>query len=137
MVGVDLLNAPVIFHSPLEPQASPMLCGPWKLSPVELLAQSGAVGGFGNDVYQVCGLFIRWCLARQPEAAAHLFVRNLPGIPWEDDWDVRAWYEQLISTARTWEPQPVLADVDHYEITQGGVVLWRNELSRSFTQQKD
>src|SRR5262245_16024640 len=90
------MNAPVIFHSPLEPRASPVLWGSWKEPPAELLARAGAVGGLGNDVHQVCGLFVAWCLAQQPPVVWHIFLDSLPGIPWARDYDTRAWYERLI-----------------------------------------
>lgn len=117
----------VIFHSPTEPQASPAVCGTWLRPPVELLAESGAVGGFGNNVSTTCTQFVAWCCARQPEVVWHLAVLNLPGIPWGRDVDSCAWYEQLMKELSGWQPPPVLVNVDAMEVTQGGTLLWRPE----------
>jgi hypothetical protein len=128
-----MVHPVVIFHSRCEKQATPAVHGHWLRSPVELIMESGAAGGFGNDPGIACGHFIWWCLSRKPEVVQHLAPLNLPGVPWVpfgDDWDAAAWFGRLVDELKTWSPPPILVDLDGYAVTQGGVVLWASPMAK-------
>ena len=120
----------VIFHSRFENQASPAVHGHWLRSPADLVIESGAAGGFGNDPSIACGHFIWWCLSRAPEVVQHLAPINLPGVPWGEGWDAEAWFDRLVHELKGWSPPPVLVDLDGYAVTQGGIVLWASRSAR-------
>jgi hypothetical protein len=48
----------VIFHSPDDLQVSAAVHGWWNRSPIDLVIESRACGGFGNDVHGSCAGFV-------------------------------------------------------------------------------
>jgi hypothetical protein len=117
----------VIFHSPGELQASVLAYGSWRRPPTELLVEAGAAGGFGNNVHDACAEFVAWCLSQNPRPAT-LSVHSLPGVPWpKSAWDPWDWYEKVMAEIASWEPPPVMVDLDEFLITHRGEVLWPPE----------
>ncbi len=118
------MHGSVIFHSPGELKASAAVSGWWNRPPAELVIESGAAGGFGNDVHNACAEFVGWCLSRFPRPGS-FGVLSLPGVPWgEADYDPWDWYERLMAEVAGWNPPPVLVDLDEFWITHRGEILW-------------
>src|SRR5262249_35537972 len=114
----------VIFHSPGELQASAVVHGWWQRPPAELVIESGADGGFGNDVHSVCAQFVGWLYSQSPVPGA-FDVLSLRGLPWaEADHDQWNWYERVMAEVAAWKTPPVLVDLDDFLVTHRGEVLW-------------
>lgn len=118
------MHGSVIFHSPGDLQASAAVRGWWTKPLAKLLIKAGAAGGFGNDVHDSCAAFVGWCHSQSPSPGSFA-VYSLPGLPWSgsdhDPWD---WYERLMAEVAGWDPPPLLVDLDEFQITQRGKVLW-------------
>ena len=114
----------VVFHSPCELQVSAVVHGSWKRPPAKLVIESGAYGGFGNDVHDVCARFIGW-LYSQSRIPGSFSVHSLPGIPWaaaaHDQWE---WYDRVMAELAAQDTPPVLVDLDDFTVTHRGEVLW-------------
>lgn len=118
------MHGSVIFHSPGELQASAAVSGWWKRPVAELVIESQAAGGFGNDVHTACTEFVGWCLSQSPRPGS-FSVRGLPGLPWADaDHDPWGWYERVMAEVAGWNPPPVLVDLDEFLVTHHGQILW-------------
>lgn len=118
------MHGSVIFHRPSELQVSAAMRGWWNRPVADLLIEAGAAGGFGNDVHDACTEFVGWCLAQSPRPGS-FSILSLPGLPWSDsDHDPWAWYERLMKEVEKWDPPPVLVDLDDFQITHRGEVLW-------------
>ena len=118
------MRASVIFHSPLEAQASPVVSLAWWGPPDDLYRWVWTIARWGNDPDDVCGKFLGWC-STQPQAMA--FVHSLPGVSWcgfETHAEVRDWYERVVAAAAGWDPPALMADVDGGPVTQAGEVRW-------------
>jgi hypothetical protein len=114
----------VVFHSPGELQVSAAVHGAWNRPLLELLVESGAAGGFGNDVHDSCAQFIGWCAAEQPRPGS-FSVHSLPGVPWADeDYDRWVWYDRVLAEFEKWDPPPYLVDLEAFDITHRGEVVW-------------
>jgi hypothetical protein len=118
------MHGSVIFHSPGDLQASAAVSGWWSRPLPTVVIESGAAGGFGNDVHGACKQFVWWCLSQSPQLGS-FDILSLPGLPWSgsdhDPWD---WYERLMADVAKWEPPPVLVDLDDFLITHRDEILW-------------
>lgn len=114
----------VIFHSPGELQASAVVHGWWERPPAELVIESGACGGFGNDVHDSCTAFVGWLFSQSP-VPGWFSILSLPGLPWageeHDPWE---WYERIMGELAGWNTPPVLIDLDDFLVTYRGEILW-------------
>src|SRR5947209_3935198 len=79
--GGNRMVGSVIFHAPGELQASAAVHGWWQRPPAELVIESRACGGFGNDVHDSCAAFVGWLLSQSPVPGSFR-VLSLPGLPW-------------------------------------------------------
>jgi len=106
----------VLFHSPSDLQISPLIHGVWPRPLLELLEESGAAGGFGNDPDGSCAQFIAWCLSK--DRPPTMGVQNIRGAPWNDaDPDPYEWYEKTMAIAARLERPPLLVNLDEFTIT--------------------
>lgn len=114
----------VVFHSPGELQASAVVHGWWNRPPVELVVESGAYAGFGNDVHSVCAQFIGWLYSQSPVPGT-FDVLSLPGIPWaaavHDQWE---WYDRVMAELAAQDAPAVLVDLDDFWVSLRGEILW-------------
>jgi hypothetical protein len=114
----------VIFHSPGELQASAAVHGWWQRPPAELVIESQACGGFGNDVQDSCAAFVGWLFSQSPVPGS-FSVLSLPGLPWAgEDHDPWEWYDRVMAEVAKWDPPPVLVDLDDFLVSHRGEVLW-------------
>ena len=121
--GKPSILGSVLFHSPGELQISPLIHGVWPRPLLELLEESGAAGGFGNDVYDSCAAFIGWCFSKDKPPS--LGVLNSPCAPWGNDSDPYEWYEKTMANVANSEHPPLLVNLDEFTITTClGEVLW-------------
>lgn len=122
---MDSQHGYLLFHSAGEMEASVLVSGWWERPLLEILIESGAYGGFGNMVDDACGGFLKWCFS-QPECPLGLFsLQSLPGLPFRGaEFDRWAWYDTLMAEVTEWEDPPVLVDLDNFQITHRGEVLW-------------
>lgn len=114
----------VVFHSPGELQVSAMVYGSWDRPPLELVIESGAHAGFGNDPHSVCAQFIGWLYSQSPVPGI-FHVLSLPGLPLSgEDFDQWDWYDRMMIELAANKNPPFLVDLDDSLISQGGEVLW-------------
>jgi hypothetical protein len=127
------VNGMVVFHSPIEYQASAAIHGLWTRPPADLVLEARANGGLGNDVHDVCTEFVGWLCAQDPRPGV-FSVLSLPGAPppWsgtEDEW--ARWYGWVMGVLAGVDPPPVLVNLDDFSVTQGGLVVWAPSVRRS------
>lgn len=115
----------VIFHSPGEFEASPLLYGSWRRPLSKLLVESDAACAFGNMVDDACGGFIRWCFTRPKPPVDYFSCHSLPGCPFKNsDWNRWDWYDSVMMEIASSEDAPYLVDTDAMLVTHKGQIIW-------------
>ena len=113
----------VVFHSPIEHQASVAIHGSWDRPPAELVLEARANGGFGNDVHATCAEFLGWLLNQSPRPGSFCAF-SLPGVKWNEEGEHERWYGRVMGVLAEQLPPPVLVNLDDFSVTQGGQVVW-------------
>jgi hypothetical protein len=118
-------HAIVVFHSPEQGAVSPGVSNFWKPPVVDLLVEAGS-HFTTNDVNAVCARFIGWCFTRPDLDTFVLKVHSVPTPPGGfDPEDQEARYAGIMAELAACHPPPVLVNIDIYDITRAGQVLWR------------
>ena len=124
------VNGLVVFHSPIEHQASAAIHGLWDRPPADLVLEARANGGYGNDVHDSCAEFLGWLLNQRPRPGSFC-VFSLPGVEWnEEASEHERWYSHVMGVLAAQQPPPVLVNMDDFSVTQGERVIWAPSVGR-------